>query len=209
MDLLERDIRLYNIINNNSNVNNNEVEQKEGIIIVNTHKIKYREYMNNDEKTIFFIAAGKRPCFVLTILENSATLQSLERGNDCFVEFNEKSKDLVIAAYKLAVEKGATSFTLTDNSYIYCNRENKSNSNNNTNNKTNKKSKHRLINEKVHLSDLSFLTTGKTWYESILPFKPIEIYDIENSRLKVDNNSWFSVITKAEEKGYNLELDIE
>lgn len=136
MDLLERDIRLYNIINNN-----NQEEQKEGIIVINSHKIRYRENLNNDGKTIFFLAgrtAGKRPCFVLTLLEKDATLQSLERGGDCFVEYNDNSKDLVFAAYRLAKEKGATTFTLTDNSYIYCNRENKKNK---TNTNTNKKAK--------------------------------------------------------------------
>jgi hypothetical protein len=124
----------------------------------------------------FVIRAGRSvetdPCFILTMNTEThiAVLQWLRRGTDCFVDINESSRDLVHVAIQLAKQKGAIRLELMDTSTIRCP-------------------------EEIRLSDLSFLTTGKTWYESILPgFIPTNSEEIEEMRNKVRTNTWASVI---------------
>jgi hypothetical protein len=52
--------------------------------------------------------------------------------------------------------------------------------------------------EKVYLSDLSMITTGKTWYESILPFTPNNPEFVEPYRKKILEASWISIIPLGE-----------
>jgi len=114
-----------------------------GRIMVNRHVINYRERKNPDESNDIVFLAGrdkkKRPCFSLKITKDGdAILESIERRNNCFVDDHDNSKDLVIAAIQLAKNRKASTFQFQDNSFIQCP-------------------------DKVTLSDLSFLTTGKTW----------------------------------------------
>jgi hypothetical protein len=110
------------------------------------------EYNVSDDGTSVFIRGGYKPlvapCFVLEInLSESTTavLQEVERRKGrCFRDDNTESRDIVRAAAVIAAERGVKTLYLTDKSYIMCP-------------------------DVVHLSDLSFLMTGRTWYESILP----------------------------------------
>ena len=178
MDLLNRDIRYYLLIHPFYGQSGGG-----GILTFNSYRIKYRKAVNNSTKTLFIYAgrsAGQRPCLVLSINGVEAILQSLERGNDCFVNISSNSKNLVLAAIKLAKKFGATKLMLTDNSFIQCP-------------------------DKVHLADLSFLSTGRTWYESIAPFK--SQYDIEKYRSSVQQNKWADILTMAKKRGFELDIN--
>lgn len=168
------------------------VQSGSGRISVNRHVINYREYKNPDNGTDTVIFAGrhrnKRPCFSLRIHKTGeAVLESVDRRKDCFVDDHDNSKDLVKAAFHLAKNKGAKSLEISDNSFIQCP-------------------------EKVSLGDLSFLTIGKTWYETIIPIKSNKLALIDKFRELVKSNTWSSVYSKLiiynpSLKDYNFEFD--
>ena len=90
-------------------------------------------------------ANDKQPCFIMHIKPGSSSeLISISRGKDCFQDNHDLSSDIVSSALEIARLKGAKTFEFTDNST-------------------------KIIEaKKIRLSNLSFLTTGKTWYERIL-----------------------------------------
>jgi hypothetical protein len=91
---------------------------------------------------------------------------------------HKESRDIVRAAYILARDRGMTRIDLHDLSYIYCP-------------------------EEVRLADLSFLSTGRTWYESILPtMRVIDMPEIEEYRQRVRSNTWRQV-------GHDLLPDVD
>jgi hypothetical protein len=160
-----------------------------GRISINRHIINYRDGINTDGTfDAYFWADIRVPCFVLKITkEGVAILQSVERRAGCFIDDHDISKDLVNAAIKLAKNKKASSFQFMDNSFIQCP-------------------------EKVHLADLSFLTTSKTWYESFLQIVPLDIIEarrLEKYRSIVIKNTWSTVYQKMKTMGEYIELDTE
>jgi hypothetical protein len=164
-------------------------EEEKGEINYKGHKIYYRAKSNNygDKDTIFYGAgrnAGRHPCFVLSIKDKEAVLQSLERGVDCFVDRHNNSKDLVMVAFQLAKEKGCTKLELTDNSTIQC------------------------PPYRFSLADVYFLTTGQTWYESIIPItcKKYNNSKLSNYRQLVKNNKWSDISKYLKSKGTNLDF---
>ena len=65
---------------------------------------------------------------------------------------------------------------------------------------------------KLRLADLSFLTTGKTWYERVLPIKPAKqemIEDIESIRNAVKMNKWSDIRNDLLRKGVEENLNTE
>ena len=157
----------------------------------NRHVINYREFKNADNGTDTVIFAGNDlPCFSIRIHKTGeAVLESVTRRKDCFVDDHDNSKDLVRAAFQLAKNKGAKSLEISDNSFIQCP-------------------------EKVMLGDLYFLTTGKTWYESIIPLKSNKMALIEKFRELVKSNTWSSVYSKLiiynpSLKDYNFDFDTD
>jgi hypothetical protein len=118
-------------------------------MVYDGHPIQIRESVDG---STLLIQGGRdiatndfaRPCFIVEIEDTHATLLSVEKDTACFTDNWNDSRALVRVAIKLARARGATSFRLTDRSTIRCP-------------------------DRISLSDLSFLTTGKTWYESILP----------------------------------------
>ena len=127
-------------------------------------------------------ADNSLPCFRLSIIPGGeAVLNSLEKGRECFIDEHENSRDLVFAAYLISKKKGAKILKLTDNSAIYCP-------------------------EKVYLSNLSFLTTGKTWYESILNIKPSEDIngELAKMRKRALENRWSDIENDLLRKGLIL-----
>ena len=147
----------------------------------NSHVLFWRGESPQDGTTDYMIYGGRqpdrKPCFSLSISpDHTSTLTTLERGSDCFIHAPESSKGLVRAAYHLAAYNGATSMTLSDRSSLRCP-------------------------YRISLPDLSFLTTGKTWYESILPtlrLVPTENkVRFESMRSKVQMNTWDSVSNRC------------
>jgi len=113
---------------------------------------------------------GKHECFLLLIdPDKTAVLQSLKQAADCALNPGASGKDMVLAAVKLAKENGAINLSLTDNS-----------------------TKHISDSKSFRLANMYFLTTGQTWYESILPdLYPTDINtDIESWRHIVKTNTW-------------------
>jgi hypothetical protein len=177
MEKLKRDIRLYFSIHNHRPVQDaGGKKKKRQEITYNGHKIYYLEVQNpwDDKDTVFYYGgrdAGRRPCFILSIIGKKGALQSLERGEDCFVDKHGSTKDLVTVAFLLAKEKGCTEFELTDNSSIKC------------------------PPYSFSLSDVYFLTHGQTWYESILKIKPKTNTeeDLSKYRKQVETNKWSTI----------------
>lgn len=95
---------------------------------------------------------GGRLCFILEIdpITKHSTMIDLEAGrwgDTCFTDGYKNSAALVKVAVWAAKRHGAVQLELTDNSTILC---------------------PDMI-EKIHLPELSFITTGYTWYERQMP----------------------------------------
>ena len=189
MDELEKDVKEYYMLRDYPHKTK---WSGSGRIVINRHIINYREGQNTNGCFDVYFWAGKnkrlRPCFVLKITEEKdAILQSVDRRQGCFVDNHDNSKDLVRAAIQLSKNKNAKSFQFMDNSFIQCP-------------------------EKVHLADLSFLTTGKTWYESflsIIPIDPDEKRKIEKYRNIVTKNNWVGVLENMKKLDEPIDLDID
>lgn len=156
----------------------------------NGHTIYYNSRPNDDgDPETIFINAGrgksKNPCFNLALKDGVATLQSLDRGDDCFTDGFDNSRDLVMAAFSLAKRMGCTAFQLTDNSSKTCH------------------------SSKFTLSDMYFVTTGRTWYESILSVKIQDYseYEMNAFREKVRTSKWADVYTYLINKCATVDLD--
>jgi len=126
---------------------------------------------------LIFISADKHPCFIMEL--DTATLTSLEGS---FIDIHESTKDLVRVAVMIARKHGIHEIVFTDNSTIQCP-------------------------QKVHLSDLSFLTTGKTWYESILPLEYMSDSRIDQFRHRVMTNTWDDVFNRIRILGFTCPFD--
>jgi hypothetical protein len=139
------------------------------LLYVESHPIHIRE--TKDGKHIFIHGGPSQPCFSLELFlkERHSILQGVQRRPDCFMDKHSDSRNLVRAAVAVAKERGILTLELTDNSTIRCP-------------------------ERITLSDLSFLTMGKTWYESILPNLTVsDTNRLEIWRNRVLSNTWRKV----------------
>jgi hypothetical protein len=190
MNKLNRDIRHFYFINNHDLIQDGG-SRKPHEIIYNGRKIYYNTLANvyGDINTIVISGgrdAGRRPCFQLLINNQEATLQSLERGKDCFVDRYDNTKDIVLASFELAKNKGCTIFQLVDNSFKSC------------------------PPYRFNLSDVYFLTEGRTWYESILPIKIVgrDESEIAELRRRAKTTTWLNISTYLLSIGVNIYVDI-
>lgn len=147
-------------------------------IYINSHPINYRE--TADESMMVILGGNNMqhaPCFVLDMNRETgeAVLQTVEHRRHtgqslCFRDGHAIARDIVRAAYQLACARGMRTITLTDKSKLTCDAL------------------------EFSLCDLMFLTTGQTWYESILPnLRCINCEDIDEYRAKVRNSTWRDV----------------
>jgi hypothetical protein len=129
----------------------------------------------------------KKPCFIMSITPGGAgILISLNRGMNCWNEQHDMSSDVLLAAMEIAKQKGATTFTFTDMSTKL------------------------LGDKKISLADLSFLTTGRTWYERFLPIIPLDEVkqlNISKWRRVIETNSWDDVNRRLLEQGVEVFID--
>jgi hypothetical protein len=163
-------------------------------IRIGKHNIEY-DIRSYNTKSIDLMAIAtkksddKQPCFIMSITPGgSSLLTSISRGVACFEDTYDNSSDIVLAALEIARLKGAKTFEFTDNST-----------------KT-------VSGLKLRLADLSFLTTGKTWYERILPIKPAaneEIVYIGRNRQLVLHNKWSDVYKELLKIGVEPNLNTE
>ena len=139
------------------------------MIYVRGHPIRIFT-MDEDDITLYIAGGESAPCFRLEIEKagTHAVLGEVIRRNKCFADNSTESRNLVRAAYQVARDRGIRTLEITDNSVIYCP-------------------------DRVILSDLSFLTTGKTWYESIISLTCMDFPQLEQFRRKVLTNTWRTV----------------
>jgi hypothetical protein len=167
-------------------------------IRIGLHNIEYDLQINNSyinskhNIDLMAISTGraddKQPCFIMRIRPGGpSVLISVSRGANCFIDKVDDSPGIVLAALEIAKLKGAKTFEFTDNST-----------------KT-------VDGAKIKLSDLSFLTTGKTWYERVLPtitvYDKYERADVEDSRQVVLTNTWNQVYNNLNNKGIDIEFN--
>lgn len=161
-----------------------------GIVAINGFRYNYRDIEGG--MTIFGGRHGsKRPCFIIFLENDTAILQNIESGSDCSLDKDATTKHTVLAAAKLAKERGAKTLTFTDNS-----------------------TKHIADGLYFRLSNMYFLTTGKTWYESILPCRlvsPQNARKYEIWKHRAATNTWADIYNclKKEFPTLDLEIDID
>jgi hypothetical protein len=153
-----------------------------GTVLYKGHPITIRE----DVKQRFIeihggIKAAGRTCFILEIFPNTgnATLKDLEAGrwgDTCFTDGYQESSALVKVILWIAKKRGARRIEFTDNSMILCPDKE----------------------QKIVLSELSFITTGQTWYERQIPdLKPVDASKaerLERWRSNVMTRTWGEVL---------------
>jgi len=148
-----------------------------GTVSGNGIRYDYREYRNTYDGVHIFHGGrkhGKAECFLLMIEnDGNAVIQSLKQGVDCALDPGGSGRSLVHAAIELAKQKGAKHVYLTDLTR-----------------------KEITPSQSFRLPWMYFLTTGQTWYESVIPgLRPVEgTFRIEKSRACVRNLSWASVM---------------
>jgi hypothetical protein len=189
MDKLNRDIHRFYLINSHDMKTHAGGKHRDNEVIYKGHKMYYNISPNTygDINTLIINGgrdAGRRPCFHMTMTDKVATLISLERGTDCFVDRHNNTRDTVELAFLIAKERGCTVFQLTDNSFIQC--------------------KDGLF----HLADVYFISTGQTWYESILPIKINKYDDAQMTHLRniAMTNKWAPISKYLIGRGVNLDF---
>jgi len=152
----------------------------EDIIDVSGHRYYYKTSTKGYSYTILGgRRKGRRPCIILFYNAKTkiANLQMIERGDDCSLDFGTPSRQTVLAAVAIAQKLGASRLLISDES-----------------------SKNIPGDLSFDLSLMYFLSTGKTWYESILPgLRPENPALIESERAKVLSNTWASVAERFPE----------
>jgi hypothetical protein len=150
-----------------------------GIISQNGFRYDYREFPMED---IIEIRGGrkkgKQECFLLLLNpeDKSAVLQGFKAGEDCSLDGGATTKNMLKAAFKMATEKGATSIFIDDTAKKYIDDE-----------------------RYFYLSDMYFLTSGYTWYESagvgVHPGAE-DMYQVDIWRETARTNTWASVSSR-------------
>ena len=129
-------------------------------------------------------SVGRRECFMVFIEpDGTAVLHGLKQAADCALAAGATGRHLVEAAVKVAREGHARSLSLTDLS-----------------------GKDTASGKKFRLPDMYFLTTGQTWYESVIPgLVPAENGSmIAEWRYRVRTNTWDDVAEGLRARGVTI-----
>jgi hypothetical protein len=161
-----------------------------GEININNQVFQYNEDINSKNGVIAIHGsfAGGYECFAIQFDIHSsnnqkyAYLMTLGGHKECSIDGNAKSTNIVKAAVELARQHGAQWIELTDNSKI-CKG---------------------VALHSVSLADYYFMTRSKTWYETILPFKPDRPDIIEKARNRVINMSWEDILNDIRMNDINI-----
>lgn len=149
-----------------------------GTVLFKGHPIMIQEDITG---TFIIIRGGRRTCFIVEIdaATGDSVLLDLEAGrwgDTCFTDNYKDSTALVKVAVWIAKKRGARKIELTDNSTVIC----------------------KPSGEKIDLAELSFITTGKTWYERLIP-KLTPRNEAFSTRLdtwrhSVDTKKWSDIV---------------
>ena len=121
---------------------------------------------------------GRRPCIIMfyNAKTKEAALQTIERGDDCSLDWGAPSRLTVLAAVEIARKLGARRLVLTD------------------------ESSKNIPGGSFDLSLMYFLSSGRTWYETVLSgLRPEKEAAIEAERAAVISATWDSVMAKFPE----------
>lgn len=153
-----------------------------GGAIVEGDGIRYDYRTGRNGNTVVFRGgrkAGREECFLLLLeRDGTAVLQWLKSSADCALDPGGTGRSMVAAALNLARKRGAKEIRLMDDS------------------------KKRTASDKsFRLSNVYFLTTGQTWYESVIPgLHPTEKEElVEELRRSVLSNTWDDVVSRLPE----------
>ena len=134
------------------------------------HPIEVLEEISGN--TILILAGNKpetAPCIMMDLYPATglAVLNDIDRRDGhCFRDNNPVGRDIVLAAFTIAYRRGMRRIELTDKSYKECP-------------------------DKIPLSNLSFMTRGATWYETILPnLTCVNCHFLEDYRRLARQNTW-------------------
>lgn len=156
-----------------------------GTIVVRGKRFRY---WDQPDGTVLGGNKHTNPCFMLMYSRGEeSVLHSVAEGADCSMDYGATSRDLVRAAVALAIHRGSKVLRLTDNSTKYLGKAD--------------------VRLSFRLSDMNFLATGKTWYESVLPgLQPVKRAAVEKYRQKVTTNTWETVSTCLEAEGVDIDV---
>lgn len=152
-----------------------------GHITVNEQTFEYNEDINMDGRLVALYGdtdGGRRhECFRIKFHmhqngQKYAELSSLDGRESCSTDGSALSANIVLAAVELARENGAQWIELSDASKICKDERTPS----------------------ISLANYYFLSRGKTWYETILPFQPGDSEVIDDIREQIMTKSWNDVI---------------
>jgi hypothetical protein len=163
-------------------------EVKQGVVVADGFRFPYTCNIN-DKDTLIFTGGSGKPCFGLFVIPDMrmAELHDFVRTPTCSLDPTATIKSAGKAAFELARSLGLTRIDLTDNA--------------------NK----RLPNgSKFSLSVMSFLATGKTWYETFLPIQPEPDFVDTYARWRdtVMTNTWQTVFTCLQRVFPHITLDV-
>jgi len=156
--------------------------QRQGIIEANGFRYRYSCY-EDDENTLLFNGGNGRPCFVLSVEPATATALLISLKGDTGATTQAAGK----AAFALAAERGVRTITLTDNA-----------------------TKSVGDSRKFVVSDMEFLTSGRSWYETFLPVVPTELdaSAIESARATVRTNTWDAVYACLKQRRPDIQIPV-
>jgi len=162
----------------------------QGIVSVNGFNYNY----DQDHEAGIYTIYGARPrrkteCFLLFVNEDkTAELHSMRQSRDCALQDNASSHNLLHAVLKLAKEKGATRIELTDVA-----------------------NKHLPYGKSFRLSNMYFLTSGRTWYETYGGFRPIAADEkvVERWRQRALTNRWSEVFACLQTLSPEVEISVD
>ncbi len=151
----------------------------------------YRAERNAVTRTVVIRGgrSGRQTECFLVFLEpdGTAELHGLKPASDCALTEGATGRQMVAAALQIARKAKAKSLSLTDLSV-----------------------KETASGKKFRLPDMYFLTTGQTWYESLIPgLVPIEnAAMIAEWRDRVRTNTWDDVAEGLRRRGVTLPADL-
>lgn len=166
-------------------------EIHEGVIDIGgyIYKYKYAVDEREDPPTTLVFSGGDhcRPCFVLKLHSPAfgeqkqalwGTLMEITYVPRCNAKMDIATKVAALAAFAYANERGVTRIDFTDYTVGYFPVS----------------SDFPQSDKRLSISEVSFLTTGTTWYESFLPIKPS--FDLTSHREKSKNKHMDSVFAR-------------
>jgi hypothetical protein len=149
--------------------------RRQGIVSANGFQYNYDEDYEAEAYTIHAARPRRKTeCFLLFVnKDKTAELHSMRHSKDCSLQDNASSQNLLHAAVALAKDKGATRIELTDVA-----------------------NKHLPYNKSFRLSNMYFLTSGRTWFETHGGFQPIaaDKKDVDQWRHQALTTRWNNVL---------------